>query len=104
MGRASLYGKLNILEKANMFNDDLQPRQYTISTKWARKSRPRLWTKEQKLDRSDQADVNCFGIEAQWGIGALQSVGHIASCLGTLGLAHRCETGNKLGRPTRLNT
>jgi hypothetical protein len=27
----------------------------------------RLWTKEQKLDRSDQADVNCFGTEAHWG-------------------------------------
>ena len=41
-GRESLYGKLNILEKANMFNDDLQPRQYTISSKWARKSRPSI--------------------------------------------------------------
>jgi hypothetical protein len=42
MGRGSLYGKLNILEKANMFNDDLQPRQYTISSNWARKSRPSI--------------------------------------------------------------
>jgi hypothetical protein len=70
MGRASLYSKLNILEKANMFNDDLQPRQYTISTKWARKSRPSIVDKgaeARQLGSSRRKLLRYRGAMGHWG-------------------------------------